>query len=116
MPHIRSVIMNTEDSDRLVTFWRALLGVGILKIDETLGVTWLQPDQDDGVTIGIQQVASRGSTSPSLHLDIAVDDRDATKERVLALGGKLVAEHEAAGINWYIMTDPEDNHFCIYCE
>jgi predicted enzyme related to lactoylglutathione lyase len=110
------VIFNTENSEPLVTFWRALLGVGILKIDETLGITWLQPDQDDGITVGIQQVSTRHASTSNVHLDIAVDDRDATRERVLALGGCLIAEHDEAGMNWYIMADPEDNHFCIYHE
>lgn len=116
MAHVRSVIFNSVDHERIVDFWRALLGVGILKIDDQLGITWLQPDEVNGPTIGIQRVSSRSTSPPNIHLDIAVENRNATKEKIFALGGRLVAEHEATGIGWYIMADPEDNQFCIYHE
>lgn len=116
MSHVRSVILNTTDSERMVDFWRALLGVGILKVDTNLGVTWLQPDSDDGVTIGIQQVDQRDNTHPGIHLDVAVDDRETAKNLVVELGGRVVATHESLGVDWYIMSDPENNHFCIYEE
>jgi hypothetical protein len=35
---------------------------------------------------------------------------------VVELGGRVVAANESLGVNWYIMTDPENNHFCIYEE
>lgn len=116
MPHVRSVILNAVDRDRTVDFWRALLGVGILKIDDALNITWLQPDTADGVTIGIQQVERRGSAHPELHLDVAVDDTEAARTLVLGHGGRLVGEHESLGVGWYVMADPENNHFCIYSE
>jgi predicted enzyme related to lactoylglutathione lyase len=116
MPHVRSIIINAVNQDRVIDFWRALLHVGVLKIDEALGVTWLQPDADDGVTLGIQRVTSRSTSPPELHLDIAVDDPEATKSLVLEQGGSLISAHTMAGVGWYIMADPENNHFCIYCE
>lgn len=100
----------------MIDFWRALLGVGILKVDSTLGITWLQPDTDDGVTIGIQRVERREDVRPELHLDVAVEDREAAKDLVLKNGGAVVSVHESLGVNWYIMADPENNHFCIYEE
>lgn len=116
MPHVRSVILNTTNSERMVDFWRALLGVGILKIDSNLGITWLQPDTDHGVTIGIQLVEHRETNHPEIHLDVAVEDREAAKSLVLQHGGNVVSVHESLGVNWYIMADPENNHFCIYEE
>lgn len=116
VPHVRSIIINAVHADRIVDFWRTILGVGILKVDTNLGVTWLQPDTDEGVTIGIQQVDQRNNTHPGIHLDVAVHDREATKNNVVELGGRVVATHESLGVSWYIVADPEDNHFCIYEE
>jgi predicted enzyme related to lactoylglutathione lyase len=116
MPHVRSIIINATDQERIVNFWCAVLGVGILKIDEALGIVWLQPDTDDGVTMGIQRVSARSTAHPELHLDIAVDDREALKSLVLQHGGSVVGAHDLSGVEWYVMADPENNHFCIYCE
>lgn len=102
---------------RLVEFWRGVLNVGVLSIDEDLGITWLQPDNEFGVRLGIQEVAERHQHKPQLHLDIAVENLEKSATQAVASGASIVAtHHNASGMPWRILADPEGNEFCLYCE
>jgi predicted enzyme related to lactoylglutathione lyase len=46
-------------------------------------------------------------------MDLQVDDVEAMTRWVRQHGGSRVADHEAAGIRWRIMADPEGNEFCL---
>ena len=48
-----------------------------------------------------------------LHLDTAVDDVAAARDRIIELGGSHLADREIAGFGWTVMLDPEGNEFCI---
>ena len=117
MPHLRSIVLNATDGELLVNFWRGLLQVGVLSIDENLGITWLQPDTDFGIRLGIQSVQERILHKPQVHLDVAVDDLESSTANAIALGASLVATHHTAnGLPWRVLADPEGNEVCIYCE
>lgn len=117
MPHLRSIVLNATDRELLVNFWRGLLDVGVFSIDESLGITWLQPDTDFGIRLGIQSVQKRTKHKPQLHLDVAVDDLEKSTADAIALGASLVATHHTVnGLPWRVLADPEGNEFCIYCE
>lgn len=117
MPHLRSIVLNATDRESLVKFWRGVLDVGVLSIDEGLGITWLQPDTDFGIRLGIQAVQERNHHKPQLHLDVAVDDLENSTADLLKLGATIVATHHTSGgLPWRVLADPEGNEFCIYCE
>jgi predicted enzyme related to lactoylglutathione lyase len=115
--HLRSVVLNARDRESLVGFWRAILNVGVLSEDVDLGITWLQPDSEFGIRLGIQAVEARNSHRPQVHLDVAVDDLEQSTTGALAMGASLVATHHTAkGLPWRVLADPEGNEFCLYCE
>jgi hypothetical protein len=66
------------------------------------------------------RVDSTSSTS-TMHLDLAVAEPSAEVARLIVLGARPVDVDEhgqpvvrtANGIDWYVMTDPEGNEFCI---
>ena len=68
-----------------------------------------------GPKLLLQRVAEPKATKNRMHLDLAVPDIEAEARRLSALGadrisGAPVREH---GSTWLLMTDPEDNEFCV---
>ena len=47
-----------------------------------------------------------------LHLDL-IDPDPSAVERLVALGGAVVANHRLGDHQWTVMHDPEGNEFCI---
>ncbi|MCO5328503.1 MAG: hypothetical protein M9961_00295 [Ilumatobacteraceae bacterium] len=115
--HVRTVIMNSEDPERLAAFWGAVLGVEVRERDADAGIVWLHPDQPGGTNVGFQQVARRAPEGTETHLDVAVDEMDAAQTRIEGLGGTLrTANRLENGFEWRVMVDPDGNPFCIYVE
>lgn len=109
---LRAVVVDAVDPRRLADFWRAVLGVGIVEEE----ADWIQLAPDRGrAYLAFQPVtdpATAGATR--LRVDIEVEDMDAARARVEALGGRFVtARHEAKGGTHYRMADPEGNEFTI---
>ncbi|MEV0840085.1 VOC family protein [Actinocatenispora sera] len=50
-----------------------------------------------------------------MHLDLRVADLDAEVDRLVALGARRRTTDpiEEAGWSWHVLTDPEDNEFCV---
>lgn len=116
-PHLRTVIINTEQPQHLVTFWSSFLEVDIRHDDEEAGIVWLEPDTDGGVGIGLQRVHAKLGHHTEVHLDIAVPHLDRAQRRIEELGGKLVQRHTSPnGFEWRVCADPDGNEFCIFSE
>jgi predicted enzyme related to lactoylglutathione lyase len=111
-PVVSSVVINTRDHDRLVEFWRALLGVEIAGSNPPY-FTWLEPQHPGGISVAIQAVTDPTPGRRRLHLDMAVTDMDAAVKRVLDLGGSHVEDHAVEGFAWKVMADPDGNEFCF---
>ena len=106
-----SVVLNAFDLEAVAGFWGALLGVEPdLKLP---GFIRLAPQAGLGVGVSVQAVADRSPERNRVHLDLASGDPDGTRPRVIALGGKEVASHTAAGFEWTVFADPEGNEFCV---
>jgi predicted enzyme related to lactoylglutathione lyase len=111
-PIVGSVVINTADHDRLVTFWSRLLGVEIAHSSPPF-FTWLKPQHEGGISVAIQAVPDPTPGRRRLHLDTYVTDMDAAVARVLELGGSHVEDHEIDGFAWKVMADPDGNEFCL---
>lgn len=115
--HIRTVIINTLHRENLVHFWSELLGVNEQSQDDEAGITWLVPDEAGGVNLGLQQVEKKLSTHTETHVDIGVNNLDDAQALIESLGGSLKKRNTLDnGFEWRVMTDPEDNEFCIFVE
>jgi predicted enzyme related to lactoylglutathione lyase len=107
-----SVVINTQNHDTLVEFWKSLLGVEVAQSFAPY-FTWLKPQHDGGVMVAIQAVPDPTPGRRRLHLDTVVEDLDAAIERITELGGSFVEDHDMQGFVWKVMADPDGNEFCI---
>lgn len=107
-----SIVVNCQDLEREVAFWRALLGVGEHQRVDGFFV-WLEPQQPGSVKLAFQKVDEPTPGRRRLHLDLGVDELEATAARIVALGGRHLEDHEIGGLTWKVMADPDGNEFCI---
>lgn len=62
----------------------------------------------DGLTVGFQQVPEAKSGKNRLHLDLVVEDLDASTTEIEALGGRRLEPgdtHELEGFRWRCMAE-----------
>ena len=66
--------------------------------------------------MGFQQVPDEKSGKNRLHLDLVVEDLDASTAEIESLGGRWLEPghtHDLEGFRWRRMADPEGNEFDI---
>ena len=109
---LATVVINAEDIEPLIAFWREFLGVE--EASRFPGFVWLKPQQKSGVGLAFQQVVEPKETRRNrLHLDFGVDDLAAVTARVVELGGSKVEDHTIGDFTWHVMQDPGGNEFCL---
>ncbi|PLP60546.1 glyoxalase/bleomycin resistance/dioxygenase family protein [Mesorhizobium loti] len=121
MGKLHEIVFESEAPAALARFWAALLdGYEVRAYDEaeisrlaSLGFT---PETDPtvlvdgpGPSLCFQRVGGRRYDNNRLHLDIAVDDRQAEATRHIALGATV--QRKADGYS--VMHDPEGNQYCL---
>lgn len=105
------LVIDTTDPQRLAPFWCALLDV---QVDATIGDGQfvVLSRTADGLTVGFQQVPEAKSMKNRLHLDLIVEDLDASTAEIERLGGRWREPgqtRELEGFRWRQMTDPDGN-------
>ena len=113
---LHTVVINSEQPDRLVGFWGAVLGVEVSSDEPSAGITWLHPDRPGGVAVAIQRVAEKLARHTETHVDIGVDDLDDAQAIVERAGGRLVEIRHAGDFEWRVMADPDGNEFCLFVD
>ena len=111
-PRISHVMIDANDPESLARFWTALLETDVQSVFDDGRFFFLSPGEH-GPAIGIQRVPEPKQTKNRVHVDVEVEDLDGMTRWVRQHGGRHVADHEAAGIRWRIMSDPEGNEFCL---
>ena len=48
-----------------------------------------------------------------MHIDVGGAERETLIERLKDLGATELTTHEAPGLVWTVMQDPEGNEFCV---
>lgn len=114
----RALVVDCDDHIAVSRFWAEVLGVDIAEEEEG----WVQLTPDPGGVYLAFQPRSQGDPDgvgdgrPGMRLrpDIEVDDVDAARDALVALGGSFVrVVHEPDGDTHVVMADPEGNEFCI---
>ncbi len=108
---VSSVMIDCNDLDRAVGFWREILG-----LEERMrfpGYVFLGRVSPRGPFLAFQQVPEAKTVKNRVHLDLGAADPEAFIARAVALGASRLAEHEMPGIRWTVMADPEGNEFCV---
>ena len=111
-PKVSSVVINTDDPDRLAAFWTELLGVGISRRSGPYFI-WLEPQHDGGISVAFQKVEEPTGGKRRLHLDLYVDDLDSSVQQALDLGASHVEDHTSGDFRWSVLADPDGNEFCL---
>ena len=111
-PRISHVMIDARDPDALARFWGALLGIDSVSHFDDGRFVFLE-EGAHGPAIGIQRVPEPKVTKNRVHVDVEVDDIEEWTRWVRQHGGSRVADHQAAGVHWRIMADPEGNEFCL---
>lgn len=109
------LVIDTKDPGKLAPFWCALLDV---QVEETIGDGQfvVLARTEDGLTVGFQQVPEAKAGKNRLHLDLVVEDLDASTAEVEGLAGRWLEPgdtHELEGFRWRCMADPDGNEFDI---
>jgi predicted enzyme related to lactoylglutathione lyase len=111
IPAVFSVMLDCNDLDSEVAFWKALLG---LKQKQRAGAfVFLSRMGGEGPGLALQKVPEPKAVKNRMHLDLVAEDPEALIARVLDLGGSRLADHKMGGFHWTVMDDPEGNEFCI---
>ena len=104
-------MFDADDPPALAAFWCAVLGVGIVESADD----WIQLEPDrSGAFMAFEPAGRRRHAARSHRPDLEVDDMDVARERIEALGGRLVEViHARPGESHYRMADPEGNEFTV---
>ena len=120
MARIFNVTFGARDVQRLATFWSQAVGYQASQTGPDLVRL-----SGEGAGPDLLFLKVDGAFPPSsLHLDLATDDPVAEVERLVRLGASAVdttndgvpAPRHGNGIEWFVLTDPEGNEFCVGCE
>jgi predicted enzyme related to lactoylglutathione lyase len=105
------VTIDCVDAERNAQFWGSLLGLRTRRHHRDWFDT--EPTTSGGPSLNFQPVASRASAKTPVHLDIWVDDIEATKAKAEELGATVVGYDPTSEYTILVMTDSEGIEFCI---
>lgn len=109
-----AVVLDVNDLERATDFWSAALGFPRQRPITQFMV--LRPDdpEDHRPNLILQKVPEAKAGKNRSHLDLFFPLRDEARDRLLALGARLLQEEpNCIGSHcWYLMADPEGNEFC----
>ena len=111
--HPHNVVIDCADHDVVVPFWEAMLGWSSRRINEQFVALRPPPDSDVSFAILFQQVPEPKVVKNRAHIDFDAGDVEAEVERLVGLGGSVVARHNLGDFRWTIVADPEGNEFCV---
>ena len=120
MARIFNLTFGARDPVRLATFWSQAVGYQVSRAESALVRL-----RGEGVGPDLLFLQVSDPFRPStLHLDLAADDPGAEVERLMSLGASAVDTSDegvprprhANGIEWFVLTDPEGNEFCVGSE
>jgi predicted enzyme related to lactoylglutathione lyase len=108
-----NVVIVCTDHVVVVPFWEAALGWTVHPINDQFVALRAPADEGIGFDILFQEVPEPKVAKNRAHIDFDAADMEAEVERLIALGGRKVAEHDLGSFRWTIVADPEGNEFCV---
>ncbi|MEH0147034.1 VOC family protein [Corynebacterium sp. Q4381] len=104
---IRQITFDCNDPSKLAEFWSAATGCEIVADYGDFVMVGSTP------ALGFQRVADPTPGKNRVHIDGGGTEREALVEHLKALGATELSSHEAPGLTWTVMQDPEGNEFCV---
>jgi predicted enzyme related to lactoylglutathione lyase len=108
-------VIDSQAPERITPFWCSLLDV---EVETTIGEGQfvVSKPTKDGFTVGFQRISEPKAGRSRPHLDLIVEDLDASTAEIEALGGRWTEPgdtRELEGFMWRCTADPEGNEFDI---
>ena len=107
---IHNVGIDCNDLRGMSEFWQAVTGY---KTESSGDDHVFMKAEDGSFGLFMQKVPEVRTEKNRLHLDLVVDDLDASVAEVTGLGAKELARHGESGEDWVLLADPEGNEFCL---
>ncbi|EFK54310.1 hypothetical protein HMPREF0291_11967 [Corynebacterium genitalium ATCC 33030] len=104
---IRQITFDCHDPSKLAEFWSAATGCGISADYGDFVMV------DSTPALGFQRVEDPTPGKNRMHIDGGGVERETLVERLKGLGATELGTHEAPGLVWTVMQDPEGNEFCV---
>ena len=113
---IQCLCIDSQDPERLATFWASALGWRKTHEDDSEVV--LEPPSgspEDGVVpdLVFLKVPEGKTVKNRLHLDLRPDDQASEVARLEALGARRVDVGQGASVSWVVLADPDGNEFDV---
>ena len=114
----QAVIVDCADPEPVATFWAAALGWRRTHVSADGGEIVLEPpagSPEDGVSPDLLFIRVPDPTPGKnrLHLDLRPIDQATEVDRLTALGATRADVGQDDGASWIVMTDVEENEFCV---
>ena len=111
--------IDCRDPHALAGFWAGALGYRVGEGDGQPYLDLLPPEEVEAPVVFLQRVPEPKQLKNRLHLDLYVEDPDATIERLETMGadrlGDAVRDSDGT-FSFQLMADPEGNEFCVCVE
>jgi hypothetical protein len=109
---VGSVVIDCNDFDVMLSFWREALRYIPRDPPEDDWVVLRDPDNRN-VNVSLQLVPEKRSGKNRLHLDLYTDDQEGEVERLLELGATRHPRTPEPDEDFIVLADPEGNLFCV---
>ena len=108
---VEMVTFDSSDPAKLAGWWAEQFEGETQELIPGEFVAVIRPD---GPRLGFQKVADPTPGKNRVHLDFGAADVDAEVSRLTAAGATEVGRHSIGdNFRWVVLTDPDDNAFCI---
>ena len=104
---IRQVTFDCHHPSKLAQFWSAATNCEIVADYGDFVLV------DSTPALGFQRVSDPTPGKNRIHIDGGGVDREILVQRLKSLGAIELSSHEASGLVWTVMQDPEGNEFCV---
>lgn len=109
-----AVALDCEDPGSLARFWAALLGGEVVVELASFAAVkipglWITAQKVDGYR---RATWPEDDVAKQIHLDLAVDELEATSARAIELGARL-ADVQPAPDRYFVLIDPAGHPFCL---
>jgi catechol-2,3-dioxygenase len=106
------ITLDCWDLDRMAAFWQQTAGLEVVG-----GVAGRYTSmRGHGIELTLQRVSDPKTTKNRMHLDLLVNVAlEQEVARLESLGASRVTPNARSefGQNWFVLTDPEGNEFCV---
>jgi len=111
--NVDGITIDCVEPRALAGFWTEALGLEIVLDADGEFVELRSRAHPERPYLGLQKVPEERAGKNRVHLDLATEDCAGEVERLVALGATKGEEHDAPGLSWTVLRDPEGNEFCV---